>query len=135
MKKLYFGHPTNTYNTTLETQIEEVLQTTFPKHQIINPNQKVHELGYQSHKKELGNGMTYFFERVLPEADKGIFLPFRDRKFSAGQFKEAEYLFQQNKPIYEIFLVGNLYGTMPLTIDKSRQLSVDETRKRVKQPY
>lgn len=132
---LYFGHPINTYDTPLEEKIENELQALFPRHNILNPNQKVHEEGYQQEKRNSGNGMLYFFEKVLPQADKGIFLPFTDRKFSTGQFKEAEYLFQNNKPIYEIFMVGNLYGTLPLSLDKTRQLSVSETRKRIKKPY
>ena len=72
--------------------------------------------------------MDYFFKEVLPAMTKGIFLPFEDGKFGAGVFKEANFMAESGKLIYEINLEGIITG---MNIDSSKSLSIEETRERV----
>lgn len=134
-KVMYFGHPTNTYDTQIESKIEKTISSIFPKYRILNPNTQEHALGYKSFKEKYGDGMLYFFTSVLPKSNAGVFLPFEDKKFSTGQFREAEFLDGMNKPIYEVFPAGNMFGIMPLRLNYDRRLSVDETRKRIQSQY
>ncbi len=72
--------------------------------------------------------MLYFFEEVLPMMDEGVFLPFDDGMFGAGVYKEAKFLEDAGKRIWEIDVEG---GLSELVLDESRKLSVEETRERV----
>lgn len=127
--KLYFGHPINTYNTELEKQLLIKIQDVFPDLPIENPNQLHHQEGYQLWKKLYGNGMRYYFEVVLPHCTGGIFLPFRDGKWGAGVFGEAEFLFKQGCVIFEITHTFELKKIED--IKNVPLLSVEETRLRV----
>lgn len=126
--KLYFGHPVNEYGTDKERELLVAIQRHFQEYDIENPNQPHHGEGYQRWKKEKGNGMGYFFEKVLPDMDAGVFLTFEDGMFGAGVFKEARWLHEHSKPIHEISLEGKI---QEMTLDESRMLSVEETRARV----
>lgn len=130
-RRLYFGHPVNVYNTELERSLLWVIRENFPSWEIENPNQQKHDEGYARYKKESGNGMEYFFKKVLPECGVGVFLPFRDLKYGAGVFKEAEFLAKRNFPIWEItedFLL------VRVELKNMKVLSVEETRVRVRTP-
>ena len=85
-------------------------------------------MGYQKYKLEKGNGMLYFFEEVLPLMDIGVFLAFQDGMFGAGVYREAEFLEDSGKPIFEIDSKGEISD---LILDASKFLSVEETRARV----
>ncbi len=122
MKKVYFGHPINTYDTTFETLLINSIKRGFPEWYVENPNQECHDEGY----KEFG--MTYFFEEVLPEMNAGVFLAFDDGMFSSGVYEEAEFLVKKGLPVYEIDGDG---GLTDLVLDESRKLSIEDTRKRV----
>lgn len=126
--KLYFGHTVDIYNTPKEQELIAIIGRALPEYEVENPNHPLHEEGYQTYKKEKGSGMKYYFEKVLPAMDAGVFQPFEDGKFGAGVFGEAKFLYEQGKPIYEITLDGVV---STLEIDASRALSVEETRKRV----
>jgi len=128
MKKVYFGHPVNIYGTTAEQLLINAIQKGFPGWHIENPNQPQHGEGYQRFKVEKGNGMLYFFEEVLPQMDAGVFLPFDDGMFGAGVYKEAQFLIDARKPVYEIDQDGGLSN---LVLNETRKLSIEETRARV----
>lgn len=128
MKKIYFGHPINFYNTPKESQLIQIIRMQFPNSLIENPNQPHHSENYQKWKKERGNGMLYYYEKVLPFCDKGVFLSFEDGMFGYGVFGEAEFMNNAGKTIYEISLDGKI---KIMAIDFSRLLSIEETRKRV----
>ena len=64
-KRIYFGHPINTYNTALENELLQKISEAFPECEIENPNQKHHNEGYERWKKTTGNGMDYYFKVVL----------------------------------------------------------------------
>lgn len=126
--KLYFGHTVDIYNTPKEQELIATIERALPQYKVENPNQPVHEEGYQQYKKEKGSGMKYYFEKVLPVMAAGVFQPFADGKFGAGVFGEAKFLYEQGKPIYEITLDGII---TELELDNSRALTVEETRTRV----
>ena len=128
LKRIYFGHPVNFYNTPKEKELIGIIHRQFPNLSIENPNQVHHNKGYHEWKSRTGNGMRYFFEKVLPNMTAGIFLPFEDGMFGIGVFTEASFLTKINKPIYEISLEGKI---IQMLIDPSRRLSIEETRKRV----
>ncbi len=128
-ERVYFGHPVNLYHTPKEAELEQKINEFFPELNIENPNRKIHGEGYQTWKKKTGNGMKYFYNQVLPNVKKGIFLPFEDGKFGAGVFKEAKWLADRGVDIYEINLNGEI--TKIKNLDSIRCLSIEETRKRV----
>src|SRR3989344_7621915 len=126
MAKIYFGHPINTYDSDLEKDLLAKIQKTFPGWWIINPNQEHHQKAYQEWKDKYGSGMNYYYEEVLPWCNSGIFLPFRDGKWGAGVFGEAQFLDQKNKPIYQIthdmiiLRIGNLSRIPALSVEETR---------------
>lgn len=126
--KIYFGHPTNTYDTELESRLLKSIQDYFPDYLIENPNQEHHQIGYIRHKQEQGDGMLYFIFVVLPNMDAGIFLAFEDGMLGSGVYKEAEWLNANEKPIFEVDLEGRV---TKLILSEERRLSVDETRIRI----
>jgi len=126
MAKMYFGHPINTYNTPLESELIAKISETFPGWYVVNPNQEHHQKGYQSWKAKYGNGMDYYYKEVLPWCNAGIFLPFRDGNWGAGIFGEAEFLDQRGGLIYQISYdmkisrIGDLNRIKVLSIEKTR---------------
>ncbi len=126
---IYFAHPINTYNTKEEKSFIETISKRFSQFNIYNPNQIHNEENYKLWKKETGSGMKYYFDVILPHMDAGIFLPFEDGMFGAGVFGEAEFLQHKGKPLWFIDWNKNIYSIKEL--DKSKRLSVDETRKRI----
>ncbi|MFZ1970809.1 MAG: hypothetical protein WAU65_01345 [Candidatus Nanoarchaeia archaeon] len=129
MKIIYFGHPINFFNTQKELELIEIIKKEFPGFIIENPNQQNHIKSYQELKEKTGQGMPYYYEKVLPNMDAGIFLSLEDGKFGAGVFSEAEFLNNSKKPIYEINFQGRI---CPMIIDPSKKLSIEETVERRK---
>jgi len=126
---IYFGHPVNFYNTDKERELCEMIKYIFPGHNLENPNQLHHQENYKIWKEELGSGMKYYFDIILPKMEAGIFLPFEDEMWGLGVFGEAEFIFKKKKPIWKIDLNGNIDRVKSL--DYSKKLSLEETRKRV----
>jgi hypothetical protein len=129
MQKIYFGHPLSVYNTPKEKKLISIIEETFPHSEVENPNQPHHAQGYQDWKKQKGNGMLYYYEKVLPQMSAGVFLPFEDGMWGAGVFNEADFLQKHQKPIYEINFNGEIYIAI---LDLSKKLSIDETRVRTR---
>lgn len=130
MPKVYFGHPVNVYNTDLEISLLKRISSMFPSLEIENPNQEIHEKGYQEYKRKTGEGMKYFMLEVLPSCRMGIFLPFRDGKWGAGVFKEAQRLEEMGMSVFEISAEGD-FKVMNMG-EINRVLSVEETRARIR---
>lgn len=126
---IYFGHPVNFYNTEKERELCEIIKFNFPGHNLENPNQLHHQENYKIWKEELGNGMKYYFDIILPKMNAGIFLPFEDGMWGLGVFGEAEFIFKNGCPIWQIDLNGKVARVKSL--DDSKRLSIEETRKRV----
>ncbi len=126
--KIYFGHPITIYNTQKESDLIDRIRKMFGWFDVENPNQKHHQEGYKRYKDKGERGMNYFFQEVLPKMDAGIFLPFEDGMFGTGVFEEAQFIFNNNKKIYEISYHGKIDD---LFLDSKRGLSIGETLKRV----
>jgi hypothetical protein len=122
-KSLYFGHPVNTYNTSLEIDLMTSVQLAFPDWHVENPNQQKHQDGYKR------AGMDYFFKEVLQNMDGGIFLPFADGKLGMGVYGEAKHLWNLNKGIWTIDFSGSISPVK--NISDLPFLSIEETRQRV----
>ncbi len=127
--RIYFGHPINTYDTELETQLLEKIAIVFPEFDIENPNQRHHQEGYRHWKEKTGSGMDYYFKKVLPECRAGIFLPFRDGAWGAGIFGEAEFLASHDCPIYQITAEGLI---SQVNLSEIWALTIEETRTRIR---
>ena len=130
MKKLYFGHPINAYNTELEKTLLEKIVSTFPGWDIENPNKPEHDAGYKEWHERTGRGMNYFFEDVLPKCQGGIFLPFRDGAWGIGVFGEAEFLMKLARPAWQITAHGLISPIIRLA--EIPVLSIAETRLRIR---
>ena len=129
-KKIYFGHPMNTYGTPLEDRLLAAIERAFPGWQIENPNQEHHQEGCRQWEAATGNPMRYFFEEVLPYCHAGIFLPFRDGMWGHGIFGEAIVLLEQECPIWKIAPDGAV--TKIADLDVGSELSIDETLARIR---
>lgn len=128
-KRLYFGHPINTYGTDLENHLLECISRFFAGWDIENANQKRHSEGYEHWKKMTGNGMDYFTKQVLPSCHGGVFLPFRDGKFGIGVFTEAKFYAERGLPIWAITPDGAI---APMDLSAIQPLTVEETRSRIR---
>ena len=106
MKKVYYAHPINTYNTVAETRDLELLSKL--GFQVFNPNNVKNDIEYKKH------GMV-IFEDMVKECDCLAFRALPNGAISAGVVKEIEYAV--GKPIFEI----------PCSL-VSRSITVEETR-------
>jgi hypothetical protein len=120
--RVYFAHPMNTYNTPLEQLCLSVLQKRQPDWEILNPNTPEFQ---QECKKE---GMP-FFKKLVDTCDVLVALPFADGALGAGVIKEAAWMKEKGGRCWV------LYGKELLPMEKahSRLLTVEETRKRLKE--
>ena len=128
MKKIYFGHPVNTYNTNKEKEWIFAIKQHFPEDTVENPNQPLHQENYRYWKKHFGDGMDYYFRVVLPFIEESVSASFEDGMLDAGVYGKAEFLKKRGKLLYEInwdCLISKLI------LDPKRKLSIEDTRKRV----
>lgn len=128
--KLYYMHPVNTYGTELERQQLELISSIFPTVEIVNPNQPEHQEGYNRLRQATGDGMPYFTE-LASQCQAGVALPFRDGKLGAGIFKEATRLVSEDRSVWLLTFDGRL-TEFNLITDEHRRLSVEDTRKRIR---
>lgn len=137
MKKriLYFGHPVNVYDTSLENHllISIITSTEFLGWEVENPNQPHHQQAYDALVAAGKRGMDHYFERVLPGCDGGVFLAFRDGKWPFGVYGEMEWLFARGKPVWRISPEGWIERLSALPAP-SDVLGIDETRARIRTP-
>ena len=138
MNVVYFGHPINVYDTTLETWLLEAITQKFTpkmigKLEICNPNTPEHDKGYSARRTLTGSGMDYFYEEVLPKCTTGVFLPFKDGRWAAGVFGEARWFQQQGLPVWRITESGEIVPTDTLLVSSAGLvLTVKETRERIR---
>lgn len=128
-KRLYFGHPVNSYNTELEGQLLRRIADFLHDWEIENPNQPHHQEGYKHWKEKTGKGMDYFVKEVLPSCQGGIFLTFRDGAWGAGVYMEAEFYAKQGQPVWSITHNGCIVKVDLSTI---QPLTIEETRARIR---
>jgi hypothetical protein len=123
--KLYFAHPINVYDTTLEQTLLMLIEERFPGYEIVNPNAPEHTEGYRA------QGMSYFFQEVLPGCDACVLLAFPDGKIGKGVYNEAEKLHEICGVVWEILPSGEFKTWAPNLL---RCLMVSETRARIRYP-
>jgi len=127
---LYFAHQVDLFNTKKEEELVKTLEEVFPEYEIYNPNQEHNQENYKLWKEETGSGMNYYYDVILPHIDAGAYISFQDGMIGAGAFHEMEYLFREDKPIWEIDWNHDIEKINFL--DYSRKLSIEETRARYK---
>src|SRR3989338_6145414 len=156
MKKLYFAHPVNVYDTLLDESLVSFLKWTFGQGlmgeecwEIENPNQTHHQVGYADWKKRLENdptkqgGMSYYYDVVLPQCHGCVALAFLDDMVGAGVAGELKFFIDRNLPVfglgvdgeYGIYLqavgeIGDWEKSLISAGDPSIVLSIEETRER-----
>ena len=138
IKRIYFGHPVNTFGTETEEEVIENVLSFLKKLSfdggckwiIENPNTQIHQERCLEEKNKSGNAMTYFFDCVLPICSGGIFLPFRDGKWGKGVAGEAKFLIKNNCPVWEITHTGQIRKIT--TLSNLEILSVYDTRKKIR---
>lgn len=128
-KRIYFGHPINTYGTKLEKELLAEIAKALSDYVIENPGKKHHQKNVQRWIKKTGNAMNYFFSVVLPKCQAGIFLPFRDGKWGAGIVGEAKFLHNKGFPIWQITFEGKISEA---NLAKIQVLSIKETTSRIR---
>jgi hypothetical protein len=128
---LYFGHPVNTYGTSLENRLIQLILERFEGAIIENPNMPEHQKGYEEWKATHDNGMAYFTEIVLPRCIGGVFLPFRDGAWGAGVHKEALWFAARGLPVWSIDTDGVIIHFLP-SDSNLKVLTPEETRLRIR---
>lgn len=129
MKRIYFAHPVNVYDTELEWQMLKVIQEAFPDVAIENPNQSHHQIGYAEWKKRLEGdktkqgGMSYYYDVVLPECDSCVGMPFLDGKFGAGVAGEMKFFLNKNQSVFYIF------PEIPFVLEDTRIAALAQTER------
>lgn len=131
IRTMYFGHPINVYDTSLEKFLVRAIQLWFHDWEIENPNQPKHQEGYARWKAERGRGMDYYYQEVLPQCHGGVFLPFSDGKWGTGVWGEAKFLADRDLPLYTISHQGIISVAH---LSEADCLTVPETRSRVYMP-
>lgn len=128
MKKLYFAHPMNTYNSTVEKKALKIISSRFPDYEVVNPNGKTHQEACRLTSME-------YFKLLVDYSDIVVALPLMDGSWGAGVFYELQIASQRKKKVYEICGVyekGLIPNIKDLNFFELSPLSVSETRNRMK---
>lgn len=121
--KIYFAHPVSDYNTSKEQDDLAIIKTRFPGAEILNPNAIEHEMAYKE------QGMIYF-ENLARTCDVIVCVPFKDGEWGMGVWREAEAMAKKQGLTYVLF--NNEIS--PVDFKDIRPLSINETRRRIKNP-
>jgi hypothetical protein len=125
---MYFGHPTNTYNTEMERMLIAKITRTFPECTVENPNQEHHLVLVKR------NGAEYYLSEVILNCDIGIFLLFRDGTLDNDLFAQAKLFASRNNDPW-VWTIDHQGETRLVHTNSVRVLSEKETRRRITQPY
>lgn len=135
-KLIYFAHPINTYKTSLEQKLLNLLAARWKDDIIVNPADRKHEVVVQKLKENNpdANVMGYFVD-LVKSCDAVVVLPFGDGKWGAGVYKEAEAVLnlQNGKWVWVIDPITYDIRFVP-KLNPKLCLSVEETRSRVRNP-
>jgi len=124
-KVMYFAHPVNVYNTSLETDLMQFIQESFPEWSIENPNQLKHQEGYKR------AGMEYYLKEVLPNMGGVVGLHFSDGRIGAGVFSEEESIFKRTGNLWTLTWDKSLTAVSDIEVLRTLVLTVEETRQRI----
>jgi hypothetical protein len=128
--RLYYMHPVNTYNTSLEQdQLVDIRRKFGRDWEVVNPNAPEHQVAYDDMKQKTGNGMAYFVA-LADGCQTGVYLPFRDGKIGAGIAAEIRSLLARGCQVWELRHDRRFFRHREL--DEKRVLSIEETRARIR---
>lgn len=141
--KLYFAHPVNVYNTTLEDAMLKLIAQRFFGVKIVNPNTPEYQKMYNEMKTASGGthadhkGMDIFY-KMLEGLDGCVSMPFLDCRMGLGVAGETQKTVKAGKsawlimPSYELTaaeieqFVANphngFFGIRPLTEEEVKTL-------------
>jgi hypothetical protein len=122
---IYFAHPINTYNTSIENRVISLIKKQFPNQQILNPNHPSIEKAYKQ------TGMNVF-KNLVNRCDMLICLPFDDGSIGAGKAKEIMWALADKKPCYYIKSVSPFRYETIKNLSGYNVLSVEKTREKLK---
>jgi len=116
VKKIYYAHPLSIYDSPQEERDVAMIKYLWPDAEVYNPNSKIDNEKYKEY------GFDWFLDRVA-DCDLVVFRSFPDGRIDRGVWKEIEFAHSKCViPVMEI----------PMLME-SRSLSVDDTRKYLKQ--
>lgn len=115
MNNVYFGHPVDIYDTEKEAELEQAIDNEFDGY-VVNPSRNHYQQCYDEF------GIDYFLDHVLQNIDVGVFHPFDDGTYGAGQAAEIAELIDRYKPVYEIDDSGAIDElVIPLPVRETRE--------------
>ena len=109
MRRLYFAHAVNSYNTSVEAAALKLIAGQFPDIEIENPNQPKHQVGYRAYQertakdRDTHKGMNYFYDEVLPLCDGCVAMSFLDGRIGLGVAGESKWFLARSRPVWGMF--------------------------------
>jgi hypothetical protein len=132
---IYFAHPINTYYTEYESQAINIIKDKFPNSNIINPGEQKYQDMFKEYAKNNPKEYMGFFRDLVNTCSIIAYLPFRDGMVGAGVRYEIYHLSKRFDEIYEITLEDSSIKKVSMEYVDNNTLSIDETRKRIKEEY
>lgn len=132
---VYFAHPINTYFTEYEKQSLISIKEKFPNSHIINPGEENYQEQFKKYVDNNPKEYMGFFRDLVNQCSVIVYLPFKDGKIGAGVRYEIYHLNKMYDNIYEINPRNSSIKKVTMTHVDENTLSIDETRKRIKNKY
>ena len=100
--KCYYAHTMLSYNSTIEKQDVELLETL--GFEVINPNQPKHQIGCKEYAAKHGwdKVMDYFKKVIEEECDMVAFRSLPDGQILSGVAAEVQHAVSINYPVIEL---------------------------------
>ena len=100
--KCYYAHTMLSYNSTIEKQDVELLETL--GFEVINPNQSKHQIGCKEYAAKHGwdKVMDYFKKVIEEECDMVAFRSLPDGQILSGVAAEIQHAVSINYPVIEL---------------------------------
>jgi hypothetical protein len=137
MRRIYFAHPINTYNTDLEHELIQAIHGHFESDIIIvNPSDLVHQVmvmdikAFHDNAEVASQKVMEYFLHLTATCQGGVGLPFHDGMFGAGVYTELKHIEQNHHTIWIITHRGDIEIISDLST--FTPLSVDDTRARIR---
>jgi hypothetical protein len=132
---IYFAHPINTYSTEYEEQSLMSIKEKFPNSHIINPGDDFYQEQFNKYRENNPKDYMPYFKDLVNQCSAVVYLPFRDGKVGAGVRYEIFQLNNRYDNIYEINPEDFSINKVSMKYVDENTLSIDETRKRIKDNY
>ncbi len=133
-RKIYFAHPINTYYTEYEEKSINILEN--EGFDVFNPGTKEQQEKFKIYRME--NPTDYYmkyFKMLVDSCDDSAYLPFRDGKIGAGIVYEVTRSNKNGGNIYEVNITNNTLNKVNIEHVLENQLSIEDTRSRIKSEY